>query len=320
MAMVRLLPAFKDYLWGGTKLKQFYNKKTDLDIVAESWELSTHKDGQSIVDSGAHRGMPFGEYLEVLGKDALGTKGAAFENFPMLIKFIDALDNLSIQVHPDNDYAQRVEHEYGKTEMWYILDADEGAQLYYGTSKEISKEEFRERIENNTILEVLKSVPVHKGDVFFIKAGTIHAIGAGIVICEIQQNSNSTYRVYDFGRVGKDGKPRELHIDKAIDVSNLTPLESDFKPCGERKDYGTHSCAMMATCDYFTTYVYDVKTECSVNVDEKSFASIVIVDGEAVVESDDTLLAARKGDSVFVSAGSGKITVKGGCRFILSKV
>ena len=248
------------------------------------------------------------------------TKGNAFEFFPILIKFIDAKGNLSIQVHPDNEYALRVEKEYGKTEMWYILDAEEGASLYYGTNKEITKEEFRARIEDNTILDVLKKVPVHKGDVFFIEAGTIHAIGEGIVICEIQQNSNTTYRVYDFGRVGKDGKPRELHIEKAIDVSNLTPLESDFKPIGEEKDYGTYKCAMMATCEYFTTYVYDVKSECSVKVDEESFASFVIVNGEGSIESDDTMLSIRKGDSVFASANTGKVTIKGNCRFILSKV
>ena len=131
MALVRLLPAFKDYLWGGTKLKENYNKKTDLDIVAESWELSTHKDGQSIVDSGEYKGLTLSEYVEKLGKDALGTKGNAFEFFPILIKFIDAKGNLSIQVHPDNEYALRVEKEYGKTEMWYILDAEEGASLYH---------------------------------------------------------------------------------------------------------------------------------------------------------------------------------------------
>ena len=320
MAMVRLLPAFKDYLWGGTKLKENYNKKSDLDIVAESWELSTHKDGQSIVDSGEDQGMLFGDYLQKLGKEALGTKGAAFENFPILIKFIDAKGNLSIQVHPNNEYAMRVEKEYGKTEMWYILDAEEGASLYYGTNKEITKEEFRERIENNTLLDVLKSVPVHKGDVFFIEAGTIHAIGEGIVICEIQQNSNTTYRVYDFGRVGADGKPRELHIDKAIDVSNLTPLESDFKPCGEVKTYDCYQVAMMASCDYFTTYIYEVKSECSVKVDEESFASFVIVDGEGTIESDDTMLSIRKGDSIFATAGTGSVRVKGNCRFILSRV
>ncbi|MEG0709593.1 MAG: type I phosphomannose isomerase catalytic subunit [Longicatena sp.] len=320
MAMIRLKPAFKDYLWGGTKLKESYNKKTDLDIVAESWELSTHKDGQSIVDSGEHAGMLLGEYVELLGKEALGTKGEGFDRFPMLIKFIDAKGNLSIQVHPDNEYGLRVEKEYGKTEMWYILDAEEGASLYYGTNTEITKEEYRQRIEDDTILEVLKSVPVHKGDVFFIAAGTIHAICAGIVICEIQQNSNTTYRVYDFGRVGKDGKPRELHIEKAIEVSNLKPLESDFKPCGEVQDYTTYTCAMMATCDYFTTFIYDVKTTCDVEVLADSFASIVIVDGSGSIENEETLLSLNKGDSFFISANSGNVKIKGNCRFILSKV
>lgn len=320
MALVKLIPAFKDYLWGGSKLKETYNKETDLSIVAESWELSTHKDGQSIVASGDDKGMLFGTYLEKLGKEALGTKGAAFDNFPMLIKFIDAKDNLSIQVHPDNEYGLRVEKEYGKTEMWYILDAQEGASLYYGTNKEITREEFRSKIEDNTILDVLKQVPVHKGDVFFIKAGTIHAIGKGIMICEIQQNSNSTYRVYDFGRVGVDGKPRELHIDKAIDVSNLSPLASDFKPCGELVQHDTYTCAMMATCDYFTTYIYEVTSTCSVEVLADSFASIVITEGIGSIESDDTLLSFQKGDSVFASANTGTITIKGNCKFILSKV
>ena len=321
MAIVKLEPAFKDYLWGGTKLKEDFHKKTDLDIVAESWELSTHKDGQSTVVTGPYAGKKLGEYLEIRGKDALGTKGSAFEFFPILIKFIDAKGNLSIQVHPDNDYALRVEKEYGKTEMWYILDAEEGASLYYGTNKEITKEEFRERIENNTVLDVLKKVPVHKGDVFFIQSGTIHAIGAGIVICEIQQNSNTTYRVYDYGRVGADGKPRQLHIDKAIDVSNLKPLESDFKPQGELEEHQGYNRAMMASCEYFTTYIYEVESECEVDVDEESFASIVIVEGNnVVVESKETMLGVRKGDSVFADANTGKVKIKGKCKFILSRV
>lgn len=320
MALVKLKPAFKDYLWGGTKLKENYNKETDLAIVAESWELSTHKDGQSIVDSGEYKGLPFQDYLNKLGREALGRNGNAFERFPMLIKFIDAKGNLSIQVHPDDAYGQRVEKEYGKTEMWYILEAEEGASLYYGTNTEITKEEFRERIENNTILDVLKEVPVHKGDVFFIAAGTIHAIGAGIVICEIQQNSNSTYRVYDFGRVGADGKPRELHIEKAIDVSNLTPLTSDFKPAGDVENYEGYHRAMMASCDYFTTYIYDVESLCDVEVDDNSFASFVVVEGAGTITQGDNELEMKKGDSFFVSAGSGKVTLSGNCRFILSRV
>lgn len=320
MAIVRLKPAFKDYLWGGAKLKEEYHKETDLDIVAESWELSTHKDGQSVVDSGQHKGMLLQDYVDMLGKKALGTRGETFENFPMLIKFIDAKGNLSIQVHPDNEYGLRVEKEYGKTEMWYILEAEENASLYYGTNEEITKEEFRKRIEDDTILDVLKQVPVHKGDVFFIAAGTIHAIGAGIVICEIQQNSNTTYRVYDFGRVGADGKPRELHIEKAIDVSNLKPLTSDFKPCGKEESYDGYTRAMMAGCEYFTTYIYDVKSHCSVDVNEESFASFVIVDGEGTITQGDTTLPMQKGDSFFADAGSGSVTLEGNCQFILSHV
>lgn len=187
MSIVKLTPAFKDYLWGGTKLKENYGKKTDMDPVAESWELSVHPDGPSIVASGEYEGLSFPEYLEKKGKSVLGTKGNTFEFFPILIKFIDAKQPLSIQVHPDNEYALRVEHEYGKTEMWYILDCEPDSFLYFGVNKEITKEEFERRIHDNTLLDVLKAVPVHKGDVFFIKSGTIHAIGAGIQICEINK-------------------------------------------------------------------------------------------------------------------------------------
>lgn len=320
MSMVRLKPAFKDYLWGGTKLKEQYNKKTDASIVAESWELSTHKDGQSVVDSGEHKGMLLQEYLQLIGKDALGKKGKCFDRFPILIKFIDALGNLSIQVHPNDRYALKNENDYGKTEMWYILEAEEGSFLYYGTNREITKEEFKERIEKNTLLDVLNKVPVHKGDVFFIAAGTIHAIGAGIVICEIQQNSNVTYRVYDYNRLGVDGKPRELHIKKAIDVSNLKPIPLYTKPIGEKVYGDGYTATMMATCSYFTTYIYEVEDSCEVCVDEESFASMIIVDGGGSIAQGSNVLDAKKGDSFFVSAGSGNVVVKGKCRFILSCV
>ena len=176
MNPVKLKPAFKDYLWGGTRLRDDFGKDCDFEKIAESWELSCHKDGASVVASGEFAGLTLAEYIEKNGKGVLGTNCGKFENFPILIKLIDAKDNLSVQVHPNNEYAQRVEGEYGKTEMWYIVDCDEGAELLYGFKSEISKEEFRERIENNTLLEVTNSVPVKKGDVFFIEAGTLHAI------------------------------------------------------------------------------------------------------------------------------------------------
>lgn len=320
MAMYKLTPAFKDYLWGGTNLKTKYDKHTDLDIVAESWELSVHPDGQSVVCQGDQKGKTLSELIEALGKDCLGTKGKAFEFFPILIKFIDAAQPLSIQVHPDNEYALRVEKEYGKTEMWYILDCEPGASLYFGVNKEITKEEFARRIQDNTILDVLKEVPVHKGDVFFIQAGTIHAIGAGTTICEIQQNSNTTYRVYDFGRVGKDGKPRELHIEKAIEVSNLKPIESDFKPCGPETVQGDAKTVRLATCEYFTTYETTLDGNTTLNVDGESFGSIVVVEGQVTLENNDEVLEAKKGDSIFLPANSGEVKASGKAQWIYSRV
>lgn len=320
MAIVKLAPAFKDYLWGGTKLKESYGKKTDLDIVAESWELSTHPDGESVVTTGPYAGMKLSEYVNALGKDCLGTKGNAFELFPILIKFIDAKQPLSIQVHPDNEYALRVEKEYGKTEMWYVLDCEEGASLYFGVNKEVTKEEFARRIQDGTLLEILKKVPVHKGDVFFIKAGTIHAIGAGIQICEIQQNSNTTYRVFDYGRVGKDGKPRELHIEKAIDVANLSPIESDFKPCGPQTTDGDAKTVMLATCDLFTTYETTLNGSTTLNVDKESFGSIVVLEGAGTIENNGETLTFAKGDSIFIAANSGEVKITGNCQWIYSRV
>lgn len=212
------------------------------------------------------------------------------------------------------------EKEYGKTEMWYILDCQEGSTLYFGVNQQVTKEEFARRIQDGTLLEILKEVPVHKGDVFFIKAGTIHAIGAGIQICEIQQNSNTTYRVFDYGRVGKDGKPRELHIEKAIDVSNLTPIDSDFKPCGPETKEGDATSVMLASCEYFTTYETTLNGETTLNVDNESFGSIVVLQGNATIENDGEILSVTKGDSIFISANSGEVKITGDCQWIYSRV
>lgn len=314
MAVFRLTPAFKDYIWGGTRLRDEYGKKCDYDKVAESWELSCHKDGASVVADGEDKGFTLAEYIDKHGKAVLGTDCEKFENFPILIKLIDAKDNLSVQVHPDNEYALRVEGEYGKTEMWYIVDCDEGATLLYGFKHEISKEEFAERIADNTLLEVTNAVPVKKGDVFFIQAGTLHAIGKGILIAEIQQNSNTTYRIYDYGRVGKDGKPRELHVEKAKDVTCLAPAKAyPETPVEQHEGY---TSKLLSSCDYFTTYAIDVETKAQLTADEKSFNSILVLEGECEIDG----IKALKGDSVFVTAGSGSYTVEGKCKAVLTKV
>jgi len=314
MAIFRLSPAFKDYIWGGTRLRDDFGKDCDLDKVAESWELSCHKDGNSVVATGADKGLTLSGYIEKYGRNVLGTACERFENFPILIKLIDAKDNLSVQVHPDNEYAQRVEGEYGKTEMWYVVDCDPGAELIYGFDHEISKTEFADRIQNNTLLEVTNNVPVHKGDVFFIEAGTLHAIGKGILIAEIQQNSNTTYRVYDYGRVGKDGKPRELHIEKAKDVTCLAPAKQ--YPDTPVEQFDGYTSKLLAKCEYFTTYALDIETSAELTADETSFNSLLFLEGEGTVGD----VAFRKGDSIFITAGTGDYTVKGKCKAVLTKI
>lgn len=317
MAVLKLTPAFKDYLWGGTRLRDDFQKDCDFDKIAESWELSCHKDGPSTIANGEFKGLTLSEYIDKAGKSVLGTDCEKFENFPILIKLIDAKDNLSVQVHPDNEYAQRVEGEYGKTEMWYIVDCDEGATLLYGFKDTITKDEFAQRIADNTLLEVTNAVPVKKGDVFFIQAGTLHAIGKGILIAEIQQNSNTTYRIYDYGRVGKDGKPRELHVEKAKDVTDLCPAKAYPETPVEQKD--GYTSKLLSSCDYFTTYAVDVDSKAVLEADEKSFLSLLILDGECKITADDTVKA-KKGDSIFVPAGTGKVIVDGKCKAILTRV
>lgn len=317
MAVLKLTPAFKDYLWGGTRLRDDFQKDCDFDKIAESWELSCHKDGPSTIANGEFKGLTLSEYIDKAGKSVLGTDCEKFENFPILIKLIDAKDNLSVQVHPDNEYAQRVEGEYGKTEMWYIVDCDECATLLYGFKDTITKDEFAQRIADNTLLEVTNAVPVKKGDVFFIQAGTLHAIGKGILIAEIQQNSNTTYRIYDYGRVGKDGKPRELHVEKAKDVTDLCPAKAYPETPVEQKD--GYTSKLLSSCDYFTTYAVDVDSKAVLEADEKSFLSLLILDGECEITADDTVKA-KKGDSIFVPAGTGKVIAEGKCKAILTRV
>ena len=324
MGIYLLKPAFKDYIWGGTRLRDEYGKECDLDKVAESWELSCHKDGPSIISGGKYDGMTLLELINKKGRQILGRNCERFENFPILIKLIDAKDDLSVQVHPDNDYAMRVEGEYGKTEMWYIVDCDEGAELLYGFRHEISKEEFAQRIADNTLLEVTNNVPVHKGDVFFIKSGTLHAIGKGILIAEIQQNSNTTYRIYDHGRVGKDGKPRELHVEKAKDVTKLAPAES-YPDTPAVQENGA-SIKLLSKCEYFTTYKVDIEDKAEFNADDSSFVSLLILEGTPFVtdgepeETADEAVNAKKGDSLFIPAGSGKFRVEGKCSLILTRI
>lgn len=313
MSILKLKPSCKDYLWGGTRLKTEFGKEYDGDKLAETWELSCHPDGPSYVVNGEYAGETLREYIVMEGKKVTGTHSRKYEQFPLLIKFIDAKQDLSIQVHPDDSYALKNEGQYGKTEMWYIVECEEGASLYYGFSREVSKEEFEERIRNKTLLEVLNKVQVQKGDVLFIEPGTIHAIGSGNLIAEIQQNSNVTYRVYDYGRKDANGKERDLHIEKALQVTKRVPIL-------RRKSFEPHIVA----CDYFTVdkLVLDGQKIKKIfgEIDNSSFASILVLDGSGRVSSAKESLEICKGDSIFITANTGEYELEGSFEALLTTV
>ncbi|MDD3360930.1 MAG: class I mannose-6-phosphate isomerase [Hespellia sp.] len=311
MMMFRMHPSYKEYLWGGTRLKQNFHKAYAGDTLAETWELSCHEDGPCYIAEGKYAGLTLNEYIRAEGRKVLGKQAERFEQFPILIKLIDAADDLSIQVHPGNEYALKNEHQYGKMEMWYIVDCEEGASVYYGFSREVSREEFEERIRNKTLLEVLNKVYVKKGDVLFIEPGTIHAIGKGNVIAEIQQNSNVTYRVYDYGRRDKNGKERDLHIDKALQVTQRIPIKN-------QKSFEPH----IASCEYFTVdkLVLDgtIMKCMSGNVDSATFVSLLVIDGEGWIHAEGESIAFQKGDSLFVSADTGNYNIEGACEILIT--
>ena len=297
-----LKPPIKDYLWGGTKLKTDFGFETEKDIAAEAWMLSAHKDGMNIILNGKYKGKTLNEVLEIWGKSALGKRAEKFPYFSILIKLIDAKQKLSVQVHPDDEYALANEGEFGKTEMWYVVGCEEGTELVYGFRENIPKEEFEKRIKDNTLTDVCNSVPVHKGDVFFIDAGTLHAIGEGILIAEVQQNSNTTYRVYDYGRLGADGKPRELHIEKALDVTKCEIPQIPYGNVGKVTTDGKNSIRELAACDKFTAKLLNIEEPMSISSTE-SFISLIVLNGNANIKWNDDVIKAKKGDSIFIPAG-----------------
>ncbi len=316
MDILKLQPVFKDYIWGGTRLKDEYGYKTDLNPVAEGWVLANHRDGKNTIIGGEFDGQTLDDLTLEFGKDLfLGTKSLDYDYFPLLIKLIDAKDKLSIQVHPNDEYARRVENEYGKTEMWYVLDATDDAELIYGFKEKITKDQFKQAIENNTLTDVLNSVKVKKGDIFFIESGTVHAIGAGILLAEIQQNSNCTYRVYDYGRL-QNNKPRELHIQKALDVANTDKINLNTNPDGDTEKHTFYSKLLLKRCPLFTVYRYDIHGLVNLTASEDSFQHILILDGEGTIGS----YKFKKGDSFFIPANLGDYQINGEASLMLTEM
>lgn len=315
-----LSPSGKDYLWGGRRLNDEFAKGLALSPLAETWECSTHPDGPSCVRGGEYDGLPLRKVLRE-NPDFLGRHSNPAGELPILIKFIDADKDLSIQVHPDDAYAAAHEGgQRGKTEMWYVLDAARDARLVYGLKRDAEAEMLRRSIEEGTVEQLLQTVPVQKDDVFFIEAGTIHAIGAGALVAEIQENSNLTYRLYDYDRVDKNGSKRPLHVEKALDVANLKSSAEPRQPLRVLKYRQGVASELLCRCKYFEVYRMLVNTERRQQVyyraDGLSFRVLLCVNGCGVMMFSDQVLPVCKGDCVFVPADSVQIRLHGVMQFL----
>lgn len=307
----RLTPIYKDYLWGGNKLQSKYHKNdTDKEIVAESWELSTHPDGISRINNEL-----LSEYLKE-NPQILGAKCKENDS-PLLIKYIDAKGKLSIQVHPDDAYARMNEHDNGKTELWYAVEADENAYIYLGLKQTITKSEFCKAISTSTITDYLNKVSVKKGNVFLVEPGTLHSIGEGCLIAEIQKKSNVTYRAYDFNRKDQNGNLRPLHIDKALEVTNLKQSNHDGLPEKIIKQTTFTTIERLKKCDYFTVDYYAIKNKETFNVNEESFKVLMLIVGNATVSTGEETVFLEQGESIFLSAGDYEVSVTGVCEFLI---
>lgn len=315
-----LQPAGKDYLWGGSRLRDEFSKEVDMEPLAETWECSTHPDGTSVVANGEFKGQLLSEVLkahpEFLGEH-LRIKDSYQGELPVLIKLIDAKKDLSVQVHPDDTYAR--EHEngsLGKTEMWYVVDATKDAKLVYGFYHDMEKETLKNSLAEGTVEKYLRKVPIQKDDVFYIEAGTVHAIGAGALIAEIQESSNLTYRLYDYNRVDRDGKARELHIDKALDVANLKSSAEPRQPMRVLKYKKGVATEFLCRCKYFEVERVLLNTERTRSMAEfrtnsNTFQVLLCVDGCGILFDENLPINFFKGDCMFVPADSKPLKLHG---------
>lgn len=311
-----LQPACKDYLWGGTSLKTLYGKKSELVPLAETWECSVHPDGPSMIAEGEHAGWMLERYLKEF-PEALGTHGRDHGGLPVLVKLIDAEKDLSVQVHPDDAFAQEHEGQMGKTEMWYVLRAEPGATLVYGFAHNVTPELVRRAVKEDRLLPHLQMVPVHAGDVFLIEPGTIHAIGGGVLLAEVQESSNVTYRVYDYGRRDKKGQLRPLHIDKALSVMNFSAAHAVRQQ--QRIIQYTPGMAreLLARCRYFQVERMRTSQRCLLPTTEETFLALLVLSGQGKIKTEGKELQVRAGCTVFIPACCGAISIQGDLELLL---
>ena len=312
-------PYLKSVLWGGEKIAKYKGIVTDQHNIGESWEISGVDGHESVVAEGDDKGLNLRQIIEKYKGDLVGNAVYAKygDTFPLLVKIIDAKGDLSVQVHPDDTLAKARHNSYGKTEMWYIIDAEEGAPIYAGLSKQITPEEYEKLVAENAIMDVIARHDSHAGDLFFLPAGRIHAIGAGNLLAEIQQTSDITYRVYDFDRRDANGNPRELHTEQAKDAIDYT-VYPEYK---SEYDRNGKSATPLVKCQYF-----DVKREIidgvsSIDASSDSFMIIMCLDGEATItDNRGGVTQVKKGESILVPAVITSMKAEGNATFMTSTV
>lgn len=307
-------PVYKETIWGGKTIESYFSRKTPFDKTAESWELCERDDGMSVITNGELKGVEFRKLIADYKEKVLGTESIKkYGNyFPLLIKIIDANDQLSVQVHPDDEYAQLQGEKNGKNELWYVIDAKKGAKLVYGLKDKTTKEDFAKAVKEGTVKDTLNEVPVKPGDAFFIPAGTVHAILDGILIAEIQQNSNTTYRIYDWDRVGKDGKPRELHVKEALDV---IAFNKELPKVSERDENKTRT---ILNSKFFNIEEIRLDGKLDKETDNKTFYVLMNLTGKAKITYDDGVVELEKGDTVLIPAYLGRYSIEGTSNMVLS--
>lgn len=316
-----LSPVYKETLWGGRRLLDDFNKETDLKNVAESWECSTHQDGISVVATGKYKGNLLSEVLQQ-HSEYLGTHNCDKKELPILVKLIDAEKDLSVQVHPDDEYAKRLENNsFGKTEMWYVLDSRNNTELIFGFNKDLSRDELKKHLAEGSLEKHLQKFNIKKNDVFYIEAGTVHGICSGTLIAEIQQSSNCTYRLYDYERVDKNGKKRELHTAKAIEVANLKRSTTPKQPLRVLKYKKGCATELLCRCKYFQVERMLVNTTLNRSMvafktDYTTFKVLLCVEGCGVLFGKDEVINFVKGDCIFVPANSMDINIHGIAQFL----
>ncbi|MCG1036322.1 type I phosphomannose isomerase catalytic subunit [Polaribacter sargassicola] len=299
--LLKFTPILKDKIWGGEKLIKVLNKDSDRTDIGESWELSDVKGDTSIVSNGDLKGKDLKELISEYKAELMGEKiyNHFGEKFPLLIKFIDAKEALSIQLHPHDDLAKERHNSFGKTEMWYVMQADEKSNLIVGFQKEVTSKEYLEHLENKTLLDILNVDEVKKGDVYFIPTGRVHAIGAGVMLAEIQQTSDITYRIYDWDRPNPDGTYRELHTEEAIDAIDYSAQDS-YKTVYSKEQ---NTSSEIVSCPYFTTNVLPIEGELSINHSDKdSFVIYMCVEGNVEFQYQDQTEKLKTGETILVPA------------------